>query len=236
MVSGAAMFLAIGAVTSQLGATRGQAATLAGVILGAAYIVRMVADSRTSLGWMRWLSPIGWLEEMRPLQDPRPLPVAAVLILVLTCAVLAVWLAGRRDVSDSMLKERATSRGKGRLLLGPTSLALRVSRTSLLSWLIGIATLAAMYGSLARAAANLLADSPAFAAALGRLGARGASEGYLGLTFMVIGAAIALAAASQISAIRAEEAGGRLDNLLVQPVRRVTWLAGRLGSPCVWSY
>ena len=56
LVAGAAMFAAIGALTSQLGETRGQAATLASLTLGAAYLLRMVADSQSGLGWLRWLT------------------------------------------------------------------------------------------------------------------------------------------------------------------------------------
>jgi ABC-2 type transport system permease protein len=40
---------------------------------------------------------------------------------------------------------------------------------------------------------------------------------------------VAFIAAGQISAARAEEADGRLDHLLVRPVRRSGWLAGRAG-------
>jgi ABC-2 type transport system permease protein len=35
-------------------------------------------------------------------------------------------------------------------------------------------------------------------------------------------------AAGQVTATRAEEAEGRLDNLLVRPVSRWSWLAGRV--------
>lgn len=45
MVSGAAMFPAIGALASELRATRGEAATLAAFVLGAAWVVRMIGDS-----------------------------------------------------------------------------------------------------------------------------------------------------------------------------------------------
>src|SRR5208283_4777685 len=39
---------------------------------------------------------------------------------------------------------------------------------------------------------------------------------------------VAFVAAAQLSATRAEEAEGRLDNLLVRPLSRPSWLAGRL--------
>jgi len=47
MVATAVMFLAVGALTSQLAATRRQAAAYAAWFLGVSYAVRMIADA----GW-----------------------------------------------------------------------------------------------------------------------------------------------------------------------------------------
>ena len=43
-----------------------------------------------------------------------------------------------------------------------------------------------------------------------------------------MGVMVAFVAAGQISATRGEEAEGRLDNLLVRPLSRLSWLAWRL--------
>jgi ABC-2 type transport system permease protein len=65
---------------------------------------------------------------------------------------------------------------------------------------------------------------------LGRdAGARKAAAGYLGIEFFMLEIMVTLIAASQLAAIRDEEATGRLDNLLVRPVPRLVWLFGRLG-------
>jgi ABC-2 type transport system permease protein len=72
MVCSAAMFLAVGALASQLAATRRQAAALAGGALGVAFVIRMVADSGSHLQWLLWASPLGWVEELRPLTGSRP--------------------------------------------------------------------------------------------------------------------------------------------------------------------
>lgn len=229
MVSGAAMFLAIGALASQLSATRGQASTISAAVLGGSYIVRMVADSSTALGWLRWLSPIGWVEELRPLRDTQPIALLPIAGLVLACSGLAIWFAGRRDLGASVLRERDGHGGNPRWLLGPTTLALRLSRPSALAWLIGVSGMAVVYGSLTRSATNILSSSPAITATLGRFGIHRATEGYLGIVFFMASALIALVAAGQIAAIRGEEATGRLDNLLVRPVSRTAWLAGRVG-------
>jgi len=229
MVSSAAVFLAVGALASQLSATRGQAAMITAAVLGVSFVTRMVADSRSGLGWLRWFSPIGWVEEIRPLRDPQPIALVPVVAAVAVCAGLTVLLAGRRDLNASVLRERESGRGGARWLLGPMSLALRLSRGTALGWLAGIAGLAGTQGFVARAAATLLASSPAITATLGRLGAHKASEAYLGISFLTVAVLITIVAAGQIVAIRDEEAAGRLDNLLVRPVRRTAWLAGRVG-------
>ena len=78
------MFLAVGALASQLAATRRQAAGYAGAALGVSYALRMVADSGTGLAWLRWATPLGWVEELQPLTVARPL--ASLPIVALTIA------------------------------------------------------------------------------------------------------------------------------------------------------
>lgn len=227
LVSGAAMFLAIGALTSQLSATRGQAAMIGAAVLGVSYVVRMITDATSGLGWLRWFSPIGWIEEVRPLRDPQPAALAPMAALIIVCVGLTLVLAGRRDLYASVLPEREGG-GRGRWLLGPATLALRLAGPSALAWLAGIAGFGLMLGFVARSAAGLLASSPAFTATLGRLGVRKGAEGYLGVAFFMVAVLIALMAANQVAALRDEEASGRLDNLLVRPVSRMRWLTGRL--------
>lgn len=120
MVSSAAMFTAIGAVTSQIGATRGQAAMLAGAALGASFLIRMIADSTRGLAWLRWLSPIGWVEEMRPLRDPQPQALLPVVALVVACVIATLVMAERRDLGASILRERPSS-SSSRWLVGRPS-------------------------------------------------------------------------------------------------------------------
>ena len=64
--------------------------------------------------------------------------------------------------------------------------------------------------------------------ALGRIGGRhGGVDAYLGLAFIIAAVLMAVVAAGQVVATREEEASSRLDNLLVRPVGRSRWLAGR---------
>jgi ABC-2 type transport system permease protein len=223
------MFLAVGAFTSQLARTRRRAATIAGAVLGVAYVIRMVADAGTTLGWLRWVSPLGWVEELHPLVGTRVLPLVPIWAFAVGLAVLAVRLAGVRDVGDGVLPESDTAPANLRLLGSPTGLSLRLLRPNAVVWGIAFAGMGLVEGLIAKGAAAAVTGSAAVERAVGRLGGRsGGALTYLGLTFLISAIALTLVAAGHAAANREEEATGRLDNLLVRPVGRWSWLGGRL--------
>jgi ABC-2 type transport system permease protein len=230
LVASAAMFMAIGALTSQLANTRRRAASMAGVVFGIAYALRMVADSDPGLHWLVWLSPLGWIEESRPLVDPHPIALVPVLLLVIVASATALHLAGTRDLGAGTLPDRDTSPPHLALVGGPTGLAVRLMRPVALGWLFAVAAYSVLIGTVAVSATKAINGNHAIEEALTRLGGHGALVAvYLGLTFLMLAMMIALVAAGQITAIRAEEAEGRLENLVVRPVSRTSWFAARLG-------
>ena len=231
MAASAAMFLAVGAFTSQLARTRRRAASIAGGVLGVAYLVRLVADTVGGLRWLRWASPLGWVEELHPFTAPRPVALVPIAALVVGAGVAAVYLAGTRDAGASILPEPDTAQPRTALLRSPTGLAARLLRPMVVVWLVAIAGLSFVQGLVAKGAAGAVSGSAAVQKALGRLGATNqeATLAYLGLSFLTVALILALAAAAQVVANREEEATGRLENLLVRPLGRFTWLAGRLG-------
>ena len=154
MVATAVMFLAVGAVTSQLGATRRQAASYAAVFLGVAYSVRMIADAGVGLHGLIWASPLGWVEELQPLTAPQPLALVPIIGFTALLAVAAVRLAGSRDVGASIVADRATSHPHLRLLSGPTGLAMRTVRPTVIGWWVAIAVSGLLYGLIAKSAGS----------------------------------------------------------------------------------
>jgi ABC-2 type transport system permease protein len=230
LVAGAAMFLAIGALASQLASTRRRAAAMAGAAFGIAYALRMVADSAPGLHWLVWLSPLGWIEESRPLTDPHPMALLPVLVLLIAVTAVTLHQAGARDLGAAALPGRDSSQPHLALLGGPTGLAVRLMRPTALGWLLAVAGFSVLLGTVAESSANDVTGSKGIGQAIGRLGGHGSLVAdYLGLTFLVLALLIALMAAGQITAMRTEEADGYLENLLVRPVSRTSWFAARLG-------
>ena len=233
MVATACMFLAVGAFTSQLAGTRRRAASYAAVVLGVAYAIRMIADAGVDLHWMIWVSPLGWVEQLQPLTAPRPAALLPIFAFTLAVAAGAVCLAGLRDVGASILPDRAHARPRLRLLSGPTGLAIRTSRATVLGWGLAIALSAFLYGFIAKSASATISGS-SVQEVFSRLGATGnGAEAVLGVCFLMEAVLLAFVAAGQVTLARSEEAEGRLDHIVARPVSRSSWLGGRLAVAVV---
>ena len=234
LVAAAAMFLAIGALASQLASTRRRAAAMAGVAFGLAYALRMVADTNQALHWLIWLSPLGWVEQSRPLTSPNPVALLPVLVLLVVVTAVTLHLAGTRDAGAASWPGRDSSQPHLALLGGTAGLAMRLMRPTAVGWLFAVAVFAVLIGTTAESSAQDATGSQGISQAIGRLGGHGSTVADdLGLTFLILALLIALIAAGQITAMRTEEADGYLENLLVRPVSRTSWFAGRLGLSCL---
>jgi ABC-2 type transport system permease protein len=229
IVSPLPVFVGVGALASQLAPTRRGALALATGVLGLTLLVRMVADTAPGLGWLRWATPLGWAEELRPFADPRPivlvLPAATTLLLLL----VAERISAKRDVGAGLLAAHDSAEPRLGLLSSPEGLAARTLRGGFAAWVGGIATYALIMGVVSASVASGLSEN--LRQQLEKLGASGTDTpaGFLGFAFLFFVLAISLFGPFQLSAVREEEAEQRLETLLAEPVGRRRWLAGRVG-------
>ncbi len=228
-ISPAPVFAAFGAVASQVAPTRRLATELASALLGLSLLVRVVADTAGGLGWMRWLTPLGWVEQLRPFAQPTAAPLLAPLGATVALLALTRWLAARRDLGSGLLADHDSTAPRLRLLSSPLAQAFRGERGSLAIWLLGTGLFALVVGLLTTSLTN--ADIPAnLRADVRKLG--GASittpNGALGFYFIFFVLTISLFVCAQLSAARREEEAERLETLLSLPLSRQRWLGGRI--------
>lgn len=229
VVSVVPVFVGVGAIASQLAPTRRSALALSSAVLTIALVLRVVADTSSGLGWLRWLTPLGWAEELRPFTGARP----AVLLAPLLCSGLLITGAGlismRRDVGSALLPSRDSSRPHAFGLSSPTALALRGERGTLAGWLLGTGFFALIIGLISTTVSNG-ALSANLRHQLQKVGdvSFATPAGYVGLCFLFFVLAVSLFSCSQLAASRREESEERLETLLALPVDRRRWLAGRL--------
>jgi ABC-2 type transport system permease protein len=229
LLSAAAMFTAIGLFVSEIAATRRDANLIGAALLAGSYLVRMVADSDPSLAWLRWASPIGWIEQAQPLTGSRAIAFAPVVGLIVVLVAAAIWIASTRDLGASALASRDRSKPRTLLLGGQAGLTVRLTRPVVAAWLVAMVVTGLVFGLVAQAAGAALRGAQGLEEAIQRLGATtSGAASYLGFVFIVAAGLMAIAVGGQIAAARNEEAAGHLDNLLVRPVARWKWLGVRL--------
>jgi len=229
VVSAAAIFMAVGVLVAQLAPNRHDANLIGAAILAGSYLIRMMADSDSSLDWLRWLSPLGWIEETRPLTGSRSFAFLPIVAFTVVLVVVSVRIARGRDLGTSAFAERDAPRSRTLLLSGQAGLTLRLARPAVVAWVAALAATGFVFGLVAQAAGSALKGSPTLDRIMERLGGTAAGAiSYLGFVFVVAAGLVAIAVAGQVAATRNEEASGHLDNLLVRPVSRWRWLSVRL--------
>ena len=230
VLSSAAVFAGVGALASQLAPTRRLALELGGGMVGLALLLRVLADTSSGVGWLRWVTPLGWAEELRPFTGAHP----AALLLVLAASGLLLLISARiaagRDVGSGVLAARDAADSRLTLLSSPTAQALRAERTSLLIWIGSVGAFAFILGVISKSISSA-GISKQLRHELERLGSGPilTPTGYLGFSFIFFVFTVSLFACAQAAAARREEADQRLETELALPVGRRGWLGGRLG-------
>ncbi|MBN9620623.1 MAG: hypothetical protein J0H43_12985 [Actinobacteria bacterium] len=224
----AAVFLGVGVLCGQVLPNRRSAVLAAAAAFGAAYLMRVVAGA-TSASWLRWLTPIGWTDATHPLTGSAFAPLLALATLFAVLLGASLLLAGRRDLGTGLVvAERRAPRSR-RLLGGVDQLAVRQALPTWLGWAAGLTVMCSVLGLVAHSVAATTTSSGAMAKVLGRLGTEsGGLRAFLGVTMITVVSCVALVGAGYAASIRETESSGLGETLLVQPVTRGRWLAGRV--------
>ncbi|GAB2736128.1 ABC transporter permease [Streptomyces bullii] len=223
------VFATLAAIVAQLTESARLARGLTAGVLGAAFVLRAAGDSATDDGSspLTWLSPLGWLENLRAFADER----WWVLLLFTAAAALqgavAYALAGRRDVGMGFLPARpgpATGR-----LGGAGALAWRLQRGGVLGWSIGFLLAGVVYGAMTEGAADLVGDNDDARRIIERMGGQAAlTDAFLSAMIGVLGLVAALYVVASVLRLHGEETSGRAEPVLAGAVGRLRWAAGHL--------
>ncbi|WP_433273150.1 ABC transporter permease [Actinosynnema sp. CS-041913] len=225
------VFAGVGAVTAQLTESARTANAMSGAVLGLAYLLRAVGDAAGDQGptWLTWLSPIGWLEQVRAFAGDRwwVLLLSAALSAVLVGAASA--LVTRRDHGGGLVPTRLGPARAPASLGSAFGLAWRLQRGMLLGWTLSLFVLGCVYGAVARGVEEMLEANPALEKVISQMGGSGAIvDVYLASILGIIGLFSAIYVVQATLRLRTEEAGFRAEPVLATPVRRISWVASHL--------
>ncbi|MEU6231068.1 ABC transporter permease [Streptomyces sp. NPDC047042] len=224
-----AVFATLAAIVAQFTESARLAKGLTGGLLGGAFVLRAAGDSATNDGSspLTWLSPIGWLENVRPFAAERWWVLGLFVAATALQGRLAYELAGRRDVGMSFFPSRpgpATGR-----LRTTGALAWRLQRGAVLGWSLGFLAAGIAFGGLTKGAADLVGDNAKTRQIIERMGGQsGIEDAFLATMAGLFGMVAALFIVSSVLRLHAEETSGRAEPLLANAVGRLRWAGGHL--------
>jgi ABC-2 type transport system permease protein len=226
---GPTVFVAVGALASQIAPTRRAASTIAGVAFGAAFVLRVIADAGSGGRWLSWLTPFGWVERMRALTGTNITPLLPTVVSIIVLVGATLWLSEHRDVGGAILPDRPTAEPRTRLLNSPSGLTVRLWRGTTIGWAIGLALMGLAFGMISKSVSDAVSENEGLADVFKRLGAgQFSARAYLGVTFIFLSALLGVIAGNFVASSRSEEADERLEHVIVRPVSPVRWLLDRL--------
>ena len=229
----AAVFVGVGALAAQLTSSARAARGIALAVLGAAYLVRAVADGvaeDSPLRRLQWLSPVEWMALARPYAVERwwvlMLPAALTAVLV----ALAVRLEARRDHGSGLWPARPGPPHAARLLSSPAGLAWRLQRGTVLGWTVGLVVFSAAIGSLTPSFTTMFRDVPRLEIIMRRMGAGAEqlTEGFYVAMLSIVVLMVAAHGLQLLGRLHQEETAGRAEVVLSTAVRRTGFAASHL--------
>ena len=222
-------FAGIAAVAAQLTSGARAARGIALGALGVAFVLRGVGDSAGASGpsWLSWASPLAWIQFTRPFAAERWWVLALPLATFALGVTVAFVLAARRDLGAGLLPDRGGRATASRLLSGPSGLAWRLERATLLGWATGYAFTFAACGAAAKGIGQLFGTSSALQREFTRIGGQAAIvNAYLAALMLLAGLVAAAYATSTVLRLRGEETGELAEPVLATTTGRVRWALG----------
>ncbi|MDX6740842.1 multidrug ABC transporter permease [Actinocorallia sp. A-T 12471] len=221
------MFTGVAAVAAQIGSDARTANTIAVTVLGVAFIARGYLDAAQAAEWTAWLTPLGWLGQVRPAAGNDFLPLLPALGLALVLVAIAALLNGRRDFGFGMIAPRRGP-ARGGSSANVWGLALRLNRGSISAWLIAFAALGAVLGSLSGPVSDIFAESrnlPGFLSAAAGAGPHAMLFAFITQILQIIAIVAAVFGVQIVLRVHAEELDYRLEPLLAASLSRGRYLA-----------
>jgi ABC-2 type transport system permease protein len=225
----ALFFMGLGGVVSQLAGNGRRATTYGLVPLFVLFTLRSVGNVVASNDWLKTLTPFGWIDKWRIVDNPHAIWAFVSALAAVPLVALAIYLAGKRDLGDSIIAESDISKPHYTLLGGVGAFSLRRMRTGLVAWWLSALAMTIMIAGLAKDAANAVNDSEALRKSLSSLagGSHSIEPSFVGVSALFLGITLLAMMVNGVGSTRREEAKNYADTLLVNPVGRYRWLFGR---------
>ena len=218
--------IAMGLICAQVISPRRSASQVALSAVGLMFLARMLADSSTSLGWLRWTSTFGWLENLGSFQHHSSWWCLAFVAVPVPGAVLAWWIQQYRDIGCALWTRSDRTRAHTWLLKTTWRFSWRERRSTLIAWSIGLCAVGLIVGYLTNALVAFSRADPAYVRLLDRmgLGVMITAKGFVGEVCFMMTLALSFLVITLLVMLASDDLQGRLDLPLSYGVARTRWM------------
>ena len=213
-------FVGITAIFAQLSESSRGTIGFSFAVLILAYLIRAIGDIGNET--LSWFSPLGIVLSAEVYVYNYWTPILLVGLLALLLLVIAFFLNSIRDLGAGFLSSKPGKIHASLFLQGPISLALRVQRTGLIAWAIGIFVLGASYGSVLGDLESFFKDVDMMDALLTQVDGFSLIEQFIPMLMMVLAMFCTVPALLIVFKLKGEEKKGHTENLLTRAVSRTS--------------
>ena len=226
-------FGAVTALFAQLAETTRGTVGWSVALLLLAYLIRAIGDVGNEV--IAWLSPLGWIVRSQVYVNNYWNPVFLTALAASMVFAFALYLHSIRDLEAGFIPARPGRRSASRFLQTPLGLAVRLQRTALIAWAVGLFVLGASYGSVLGDLEVYLETMDLIQLMLPAVEGFSLTEQFLPMLFSVISIVSTIPVLLMLLKLNAEENLNRTEPLLARSVSRNRLMSSYFGIALVVS-
>jgi ABC-2 type transport system permease protein len=229
MVVFGCLFAAITAVMAQLTESSSEARYLSVAILIAFFILRSIGWDEGGANWVFWLSPLGWVQNIRAFAGEEWWIFGLFAVLTIGLLALAYYLSSVRDLGAGILPQRSGPERASLTLASTMGLTWRLQRGMLLFWIAGFALMGVFIGFSAQTVSNIFTDNPQFLNIISQIG-KGTEplDTYINFMLVLFGQVFAIYGILSALKLRSQEVKKYSELLLTNTVSKTKWALSNL--------
>lgn len=170
-----------------------------------------------------WFAPHGWTDRVQAFGTPNALPLALSCAVTFGLLVIGVVLRSRRDVGQALFTTLPGNPRATAWLSSPLGLALRLRRSLILGWTLGVGAFMLLYGALTEIVREAVLGNPELAEMYATEGSPDVLDGLLSMFVMVFALLCGGFAIASTGPMRSAEVTGVLETQLAGPCSRRSW-------------
>ncbi|WP_117149404.1 ABC transporter permease [Paraliobacillus zengyii] len=219
-------FAAVTMLVAQLSDNSRGAMMLAYTVLGVSYFIRAIGDAGNTT--ISWFSPLGLLMGAEVYVNNYWWPVLVTLIVSGLVIVMAFFLNQIRDIGSGFLPSQSGKMHASRFLQTPLGLAMRLQRTPIIAWTIGMFVIGASYGSVLGDLDTFFEENEVIKQMLSSGEEIPMTEQFLSMLMVIMAMIATVPAVMTLVKIKAEEKQQRTEHLLARAISKPRLLASYL--------